>query len=227
MRRIILVFLAAISLTSCMDEGDGSYSLDKMWMSLGIVNKGAGDSFTVKLDNGTVLYPVVSNVQSSKLEDGGRVLVNYTILSNKVVTDSLKEYYVRINSVRKILMKGILDITPAIEDSIGNDPVKVEDIWVSKNQLLNIEISYLGNYKMHYINLVKEPGKLTSADQPIQLELRHNDNGDGRDYPMTALVTFELDAIKIQGLDSVRFEVKSIDYNNKSHTFNGVYHYHP
>jgi hypothetical protein len=39
--------------------------------------------------------------------------------------------------------KGILDITPAIEDSIGNDPIIVRDAWVSKNQLLNIELRYL------------------------------------------------------------------------------------
>ena len=224
MRRLFFVLLAAVSLTSCLDDSDG-YSLDKMWMSLGIVDKEEADSFTVKLDDGTVLFPAVLNVQGSSLDDGGRVLVNYSILSDKLVTDTLKQHYVRINSIRKILKKGIMDITPAIEDSIGNDPVVIEDIWVSKNQLLNMEITYLGNNRMHYINLVKEPGSLTADDQPIQLELRHNDNGDGRDYPMTALVTFELDAIKVQGTDSVRFEVKSTDYKEQTHTFKGVFRY--
>ncbi len=224
MRKLFLLVLAVVSLTSCIDDND-CYSPDRIWMSFGIVEKGAGDSFTVKLDDGSVLYPAVLNIPGSKLDDGGRILVNYTILSDKMITDALKEYYVKINSIRRILKKGILDITPAIEDSIGNDPLVVEDIWVSKNQLLNMEIRYLGSYKIHFINLVKEPGSLTADDQPIQLELRHNDNGDDRFYPMAAVVSFEMAAIKIQGLDSVRFEVKSVDYNNKPHIFKGVYRY--
>ena len=88
-----------------------------------------------------------------------------------------------------------------------------------------MSLLYYGNYKVHFINLVKQPGTLTAGQQPVQLVLKHNENGDHRDYPLTALVSFDLSAIKIPGLDSVRFKVESEDYSGKIKSFEGVYHY--
>jgi hypothetical protein len=129
-----------------------------------------------------------------------------------------------VNSVKKVLLKGILDITEENRDSIGNDPIIVKDVWMS-DSLLNFEIKYWGRYEVHYINLVKEPGELTGADQPIELELRHNDNGDVEDIPYAAYVSFHLNELKIAGLDSVEFRVTSTDYDGKEFEYEGVYHY--
>lgn len=210
--------------TSCLKDDD-SYSLGKYWVGFGLVDKTGPERFTIHLDNGTVLYPVAGHIQGSWYENAGRVLVNFTILSDKKVTDDEKEYYVKINSARKILKKGIIDIYPAIEDSIGNDPIIIRDAWVSKNQLLNFELRYLGNYATHFINLVKQPGEITAGDQPIELELRHNKNGDREDYPFNAYVTFDMSAIQIAGLDSVRFIVRSTNYDGVEKTFEGTYKY--
>jgi hypothetical protein len=78
---------------------------------------------------------------------------------------------------------------------------------------------------VHYINLVKEPGELTSADQPIELELRHNDNGDVEDIPYAAYVSFRLNELQIAGLDSVEFRVTSTDYDGELFEYEGVYHF--
>lgn len=227
MKKLVFGMLAGIMvmLTSCLDDDDDMYSLGKFWVQLGIVEKQGSDSYTVTLDDGSVIYPVVGNYYGTRLDDEERVLVNFTILSDKLVSDTLNEYYVKINSVDKILKKGILDIIPSIEDSIGNDPVIMRDIWLSKNQLLNVQIKYYGNYKVHFINLVKQPGNLTADMQPILLELRHNENNDPRDYSRTGIVTFDLSAIQIPGVDSVRFKVESEDYSGKTDSFEGVYHY--
>ncbi|HOI48254.1 MAG TPA: NigD-like protein [Prolixibacteraceae bacterium] len=214
-----------ILFTGCLKDDD-SYSLDKMWVGFGIVDKqGPGYlSYTITMDDGSVLYPSASNAPGFAVEDKGRVLVNYTILGDKNVSGDQKAYYVKINSLRKILMKGILDITPAIEDSIGNDPIYVRDYWISKN-LLNFELRYWGSYEVHYINLVKQPGVLTPANEPIELELRHNKNGDREEIPFSAFVSFDLSSIKLAGRDSVRFVVRSTDYNGDEKSFNGVFHY--
>lgn len=211
-------------MSSCQKDDD-SYSLGKYWVGFGIVDKADPDNFRIIMDNGSVLFPVAGHIHGSWYEDKGRVLVNFTILSDKKVTDVEKEYYVKVNSVRKILKKGIIDITPAIEDSIGNDPIIIRDAWVSKNQLLNFELRYFGNYATHFINLVKQPGELTANDQPVELELRHNKNGDREDFPFNAYVTFDMSAIQIAGLDSVRFIVRSTNYDGVEKTFEGTYKY--
>jgi hypothetical protein len=121
-------------------------------------------------------------------------------------------------------MKGILDITPENEDSIGNDPIIVQDYWITNN-LLNLELKYWGRNEIHFINLVKLPGVLTSAGQPFNLEIKHNSNKDEESIPYVALVSFKLDTLQVAGIDSVRFKVKSTDYDGKLKEFDGVYKY--
>jgi hypothetical protein len=40
-----------------------------------------------------------------------------------------------------------------------------------------------------------------------------------------ALVSFQLDTLEVAGIDSVRFKVKSTDYDGKVNVFEGVYNY--
>lgn len=226
MKKILMMMMAVSSLmlTACLDDDEG-YSLGKVWISLGEVESQGSGSALVRLDDGALLFPVAGEGPLSLPEEGTRILVNYTIVGDKLINETTKEYYIRLNSWREVLKKGIIDLTPSMEDSIGNDPVIVEDIWVSRNQLLNMELKYFGRNKVHFINLVKAPGALTSEDQPFELEFRHNDNGDDPVYSMNALVSFDLSALQVAGADSVRFRVKSVDYNDIEHIFNGVYRY--
>jgi hypothetical protein len=218
-----LIVILILTFSSCLD--DTGYSLDNFRVDFGTIEQKASDDYFIELDDGTVLNYIAGYIPGYLLNDGERVLVDYTILGDKTNTGNQKEFYVRINSIGKVLKKGIIDITPAIEDSIGNDPVIIKDVWISENQLLNFRIKYYGNSKVHYINLVKQPGVISAGNQPIQLELRHNRNKDREIYAMTAFVSFELNAIQISGLDSVRYEVRSEDYDEESHVFKGVYHY--
>lgn len=228
MKRLLafgLIALIAFGISSCDDffDDDDGYSLGDFWVGFGIIHFDEDDNFTVEMDNGAVLIPV-THYHAWRLENNDRVLVNYTILGDKAVTEANQQYYVRVNSMSEVLYKGILDITPAIEDSIGNDPVQVQDLWKTRN-MLTFKLGYYGNVKTHFINLVKQPGEITADDQPVQLELRHNENDDERAYSMTAFVTFDLSAIKIAGQDSVSYEVKGKKYNGESYTIKGVYRY--
>lgn len=226
MKRLLkfsLVGLLAVSLFSCDLNDDDSYSLGKYWIGFGIISTD-GSSYTVKMDNGSELFPVDGYYHWNTEDDSSRVMVNYTILDDKLVNDEQKQYYVRINSVQDVLFKGILDITPEIEDSIGNDPIHVEDAWTTNN-MLTFQLQYFGSSQVHYVNLVKQPGEITTADEPIQLELRHNDKDDLPNYHMSAFVTFDLSSLKIAGQDSVNFQVTGKDFEGETYTYNGVYKY--
>lgn len=225
--KIGLIALIVFGLNGCDDffDDDDGYSLGDFWVGFGIIHFNDEDetNFTVEMDNGAVLIPV-THYHAWKLDNHDRVLINYTILGDKEITGEEEEYYVKINSMSEVLYKGILDITPAIEDSIGNDPIRVEDIWKTRN-MLTLQLGYYGRVKTHFINLVKQPGELTGDDQPIELELRHNENDDDRFYNMTAFVTFDLSAIKIAGQDTVSYVVKGKKYNGEDFSFKGVYRY--
>ena len=227
-----ILFGFMIVFAGCNDDDEG-YSLGDIWIGLGIVEN--AESYRIVLDNGVVLVPVAygnnpwhhhdNSGEGHNIEAGDRVFVNYTVLDDEVNNEGeIVTYYVKINSAKKVLMKGILDITPENEDSIGNDAIIVQEHWVTNN-LLNLELKYWGRNEIHFINLVKQPGVLTADKQPFELELRHNSNGDEEEIPFVALVSFKLDSLQVAGVDSVRFKVKSTDYDGKLVEFNGVYKY--
>ncbi|MBC8005793.1 MAG: NigD-like N-terminal domain-containing protein [Verrucomicrobia bacterium] len=226
MKKLIFYLMFGITfgfLSSCELLDEDENSMNNAWVGFGLVHKDSGNnSFTIELDNGEVLFPANSTGWNDDVTDNQRVLANFTVINEKENTENVEQYDVRINSLRNILYKGILDITPAIEDSIGNDPIHVKDHWQKKN-MLNFELQYRGGNKMHYINLVKQPN--ATATEPVVLELRHNDNDDPDLIRMSAVVTFDLSSIKIAGKDSVTYKVISKGFNNEGFEFTGVYKY--
>ncbi len=234
MKKMVFVILVGFLLftTGCND--DEGYSLGDVWIGFGVVEN--TDNYKIVLDEGGILYPVAFGAlgpwyddgyygKTHKMEAGDRVLINFTVLEDKIGNSgNVEAYYVKVNSARKILKKGILEITEANKDSIGNDPIIVKDCWYANN-LLNFKLKYYGRKEVHFINLVKQPGSLTAENQPFELELRHNNNGDAEDIPYTAFVSFKLDTLQVAGLDSVRFKVTSKDYDGKIFSYEGVYKY--
>ena len=213
-------------MTGCdLDNDDEGYSLDNAWVGFGLVDKGASsESFTIKMDDGEVLYPAANLGLEKDVFNNERVLVNFTILGNKDNPDHNEYYYVKINSLRKILYKGIFDITPAKEDSIGNDPIYVEDKWI-KNNMLNFELKYWGGNKIHFINLVKQPGAINTTNGPVILELRHNNNDDSEGFPLSAFVSFDLSALKVAGKNSTSFKIIAKGFDGKDFEYTGEYKY--
>ena len=233
MKKIILGLLIGVMivLTGCLD--DDGYSLSNMWVGFGVLKQTGTDpvAYEIVMDNDDVLVPVTgtwyynSGYEDSELENGDRIIVNYTIVGdNGDGTTDATEYYVKVNSVKKVLMKNIIDITSENADSIGNDPVIVREAWVT-DSLLNLKIKYWGYDHVHFINLVKQPGEITEASQPVELELRHNSRGDDENIPYTAYVSFKLNKLEIAGLDSVKYKVTATDYDGSEFDYEGVYHY--
>ncbi len=237
-KNVFIILLGLIFIvTGCLDDEEG-YSLNDVWIGFGMIEQVNSDpvEYRIVMDNGEVLVPVASgyyrpwyymgtNDPESRLKTGDRILLSYTVIGDNGNNDgNISEYYVKVNSVKKVLLKDILDVTEENQDSIGNDPLIVKNAWMS-GDLLNFEIKYWGRYEVHYINMVKQPGELTAADQPIELELRHNANGDLEDIPFAAHVSFNLDDLQIQGLDSVQFRVTAVDYDGEIFEYEGTYNY--
>jgi len=66
---------------------------------------------------------------------------------------------------------------------------------------------------------------LLKSSQPVELELRHNANGDVEDFQYNAFVSFSLNELKVAGLDSVQFRVTSTDYDGDLFEYEGVFRY--
>jgi len=227
MKKLVLIFMvtAAFSFLPGCNLDDDEYAVSNDWVGFGLIQKDSvAESFTIAMDDGEVLYPIINASSWSELKNNDRVLTNFTIIDNKQNPEHNEYYYVKINSLQKILYKGILDITPEIDDSIGNDPILVKDKWI-KNNMLNFELQYHGGNKTHYINLVKQPGTINPDNGPVVLELRHNANDDTEDIRLSAIVTFDLSALKIQGKNSTQFKVIAKGFNGDDSEFTGEYKY--
>ena len=225
MKKLVFYLMmgAMLSFLPGCDLDDDEYSLNDAWVGYGLVQKDADAGLSqIVMDDNEILFPVSTDYWWHQVKDNDRVLVNFSIIGNKNNENHDEHYYVKINSLRKILYKGIPDITPEIEDSIGNDPIDVKDKWI-KNNMLNFELRYRGGSKIHFINLVKQPGAITT--EPVILELRHNNNDDPDNIPMLAVVTFDLSSLKIQGKTSTQFKVIAKDLDGEDFEYTGEYKY--
>jgi len=224
MKKIIFGILVGFLFIFAGCDNDDGYSLDDRWIGFGILQKSDASSPAIIMDNKDLLIPIASNYPgwSEHYDHGDRVLVNYTILGEELENDgSIKNYYVKVNEIDDVLMKGVMDITPENEDSIGNDPIIVQDYWMT-DSLLSFKLKYWGYSATHFLNLVKQPGEL---NEPIELELRHNANDDDESIPYTAFVSFSLNGLRIEGQDSVEIVFTSTDYDGNETMEEEVFEY--
>lgn len=225
MKKLVLILMTATLFgffTSC-DMDDDEYS--NLYVGFGLIHEDSGtQTYTIVLDDGEILYPKNASSIADDFKNNDRVLTNFTILDTIEKTDSLEKYNVEVVSIRKILYKDILDITPEIEDSIGNDPIKVKSRWLS-GDLMNFELQYYGGSKTHFINLVKQPGEINLDNGPVILELRHNTNDDTEHSPLAAMVTFNMSSLKVPGKTSTPFKIIAKGFDGNDFVFNGEYKY--
>lgn len=202
-RFALFLLMTTLLFTACFD--DDGYSLDKFWVDIATIeNPEEKSAFFVRLDDNTLLWTAASNFVNYRPKDGQRVVANYTILWDKRAT-GLYDYDVKLNDVYEVLTKGIFYITPQTQDSIGNDSIKINDIWIG-SKFLNVEFVYQGFEKIHFINLVKDTTR-TYTDGKVHLEFRHNANDDPGIYNRWGLVSFDISSLKKNDADSVQLVV--------------------
>ncbi len=194
---LVLTILSITLFTACND--DDGYSLDKHWIDIATVENQSGRSaFFFNLDDGTKMWTVASNFPNYIPKDGQRILADYTILSDKG-EDEYYDHDVKLNDVYTILTKGIFEVTPETQDSIGYNKINVKNMWIGSDYL-NVEFTYPGGNKIHYINLV--PAEEVYDDGKIHLEFRHNANEDNASYALWGMVSFDLRSLQDEDVES-------------------------
>lgn len=218
---ITLAMFVAIGLQSCDDSDD--YSLGDFWVDIATIETDNNSSaYWFILDDGTTLWPAASDIQYLP-EKGQRIILNYSILSDQ--KDGF-DHYIRINYIWNILTKKTIVLTATNADSIGNDPVKINDMWIG-NHYLNVDFSFnYGGIRPHAINLVENSLIPDPQDGKIHLEFRHNAYGSTSNRLYDGLVCFDLKPYQNNSTDSVTFAIKVLDWNTGDDvTYDIVYKY--
>jgi hypothetical protein len=222
MKRFFLFLMPLILLASCKDGEDitpNNYFVDIATVE----NPEAGTHFYFTLDDKTRMLTATSTIKYYRPKDGQRIVANYTILNDKAASSGY-DHDVRLNDVYEVLTKGIFNITSATKDSIGNEYIHIEDMWIGSDYL-NVEFDYPGGNKIHYINLVSDSSK-TYTDGKIHLEFRHNSNGDYPYANMWGIASFNLKSLQKAGKNSTDIVVHTKEYySNTTDIYTFTYNY--
>ena len=222
MRRVfftISIFSIGICLflLSC---DDNSHSLGEFRINIATVIPEGENAYSLLLDNGKRLWPAASAVLYHPAYNQ-RVFLNYTILSG--AKDGY-DHYIKVNDIWNILTKQVIELNAQNADSIGNDPVKANAVWVGGDYL---NVSFMFNYggvKPHAINLVKNSLASGTSSDAIDLEFRHNSYDSQRDKLYEGFVCFDLKPLRDNNADSVKLSV-SVKEKTKEITYDVIYRY--
>ena len=201
-----LIFMAA-----CEVEPEESY-----YSTLGVL-KIKNDSILIESDQDNTLYILNKSVISAEFEDGDRIVASFTLMDMELPSGI--DYIIDIYEIQEVLFKPIIEFEEELADSLGNDPIQIDGIWLAKSYM-NLNFSYLGGQLSHYINLVYYPD--SAQNDTVVIEILHNDNDDSGNIAYSSFVSFDLSPI--QPADSVVLRVLSDGYNNEDFDECVTYH---
>jgi len=222
MKKIFLFLFVIPFVWACSDRDDENLAKDYLINFATVDNPNQETSFNFVLDDNTRLRTATSAIAYYRPKNGQRVILNYSILTYKPAGSEYK-HDIRINDVYEVLTKGIFNISPATEDSIGNDYIHIERVWIGSDYL-NVEFAYPGYNRTHFINLVSDNSK-TYSDGKFHLEFRHNANSDFPNYNKWGYVSFDLKSLKQEGKNSVDLVIHTNEFNSGNQTYTLKYDY--
>ena len=223
MKRLFLFILIPFFIACNNDEPD--YTATNYYVSIATVeNPNIETTFFMTIDDSSRLYVSETNFLNYRPTDKQRIIANYQILPNTADSTNY-DYNVKLRDVYEVLTKEIFEISAETEDSIGNDYISIESIWVGSHYL-NVEFVYPGTDKMHFINLVSDSTK-TYDDNKTHLEFRHNSNGDYPGNNQWGLASFNLKSLETSISDTLELVIHTKEFKTASsdsiYTFNYIY----
>lgn len=233
----MILFLFSGTLVACNDDDD--YSLGKFWISYGTIEmngKSQSAGYTIRLDDESELLIVSNLIPYVAVENGQRVIANYTILGeveeDRATNSSTvfrKQYYIRLNGLTDVLSKApvrqsfILEDEEVREDSIGNDPIRVVKASFGGKYLnISFEVpmqpTYGGTSSVkHFINLIHDDTQI--RNDSVFLTLRHNGyedvptSGNSSSFVWGfGLVSFDISSILPEGQNSIAVKLIWTEY---------------
>ena len=195
----VLGSLILSTLSSCTSNDDMALMQPT---ALVTVRPSDSGTFTLQLDNTTTLYP--TNMKSSPFGNKEvRALVNYTDEGSRGNTRN-----VHINWIDRIRTKNTVpDLGIENDAKYGNDAIEIVNDWVTiaEDGYLTLRIRTqwgLLNNK-HNINLLTG----VNPDNPYEVELRHDANGDIGGSMGDALIAFNLDDLPPKDGQTVKLKL--------------------
>lgn len=214
---LLIVMAFSPMLQSCNDDDD--YSLGNFMIRMATVEKASDTTYPYfVLDNGETVWISAPMVPFTHLEDGQRVVANFTLLAKN--QDGFN-YLARLNNYSKVLTKDIINLTEADEDSIGNSKATITDMWIGADYL-NVEFWMVTpSGEKHMVNLVNNRTIAPEDDGYAHLEFRYNNMGDENGRLRPAIVSFELGDYSAgsNGLKGLKVKINSIKNGEKVLTF--------
>lgn len=213
------LLIIILSITFACDDNDG-YSLNDFRISIASVVPEGGQAYSLRLDNGKKLWPAAADIYY-KPKENQRVFVNYSILSDKL--DGF-DHYVKVNDIWNILTKPVIELTEQNADSIGNNPLKINEIWIGSNYLnVGFSFNYSGE-RPHAINLVQNKTIANEDNDVIELELRHNSYNSNSNTLFDGFACFDLKPFQEEMKDSIPIKVSVKDWDGEK-VFELMYKY--
>ncbi len=168
--------------------------------------------FVLQLDDSTTLYP--QNIKKSPYNREVRALVNYT---DTDTNDSLNK--ININWIDSIRTKDAVPTMGEKNDSVyGNDPVEIvrDRVTIAEDGYLTLRVrTRWGGYgKKHYLNLLTG----TNPENPYELELRHDAQGDVCGDMGDALIAFNLNDMPKDAGQNVKIKLNWLSFSGKKST---------
>ncbi len=222
MKKFFLGILALTFLVSCNDN-EQNYQIPNSFSDIATVdNPNQSSGFYFKLDNNDKMWITLTGFPYYKPKTGQRIIASYSILST-ADKSNLYSHKVQLNDVYEVLTKSIFKVTSTNQDSIGNDPVQINDMWIGSDYL-NVEFQYPGFNQIHFINLVSDNTK-TYTDGKVHLEFRHNANNDSPSYSKWGIVSFDISSLKTNAIgDSVNLVIHTKVFRTpQDQTYNLTY----
>lgn len=199
-------------LQSCLKNDGPNYSD----LTIATLKSTDADSYYFGLDSGRKMYPGDdSAIRNYPIVDGKRVFVWFHQLEEQVPG---YDYNIQVVQMDSILTKGIIPLTEATADSIGDNKININYHWIAQGYL-TMEFQYYGTRnpnKKHMLNLVhNEDTKLVDEEGYINLEFRHNAFEDNGGRLGEGIVSFNLDKIaeEMKTAKGLKVRVKTI-YDN-------------
>lgn len=216
MKKVKSIFLAtilsgsALSMQSCLDDNDYAPN----FIELGTVVSTSNDGTTEPVVDGDLYgesYITNKSVLKSAEADteGQRIMYRFTESQfHQPAEDGQKKQSIRIFEIYKVLTKPMDVRTEGEEDVYGNDPINIIYAYNSPKHL-NIQYQML-TYSIdikHRISLVGTPETTPDADGYIDVEFRHNADGDKTSNLVWGYVSYTLESLpgykegKLKGLN--------------------------
>lgn len=217
---VTLFAIIVWGLTSCSESNN--IEVEKYLRNLATINEIEKKTSNFTLDDGTRLW-VVEPIELNLESTNKRTLVDYIILST---SQDGYDCVVKLNGYYEVPTRDIVYIkTDNTEelDAIGNDPIKIISLWLGGGYLnVHFEFSTAGKIK-HRLNLIESNLYRTIGDDPVKLEIRHNQMEDPKNYPQKGYICFNLAPYENTKKEQIKFDIRWLDNNGQEKSLLLIY----